>query len=308
MTDPRDVMTDPHQLPGADPHTGERAIDPVTGYDTTGHDWNGIRELNTPFPKFVILVMTLTIIYSVVAWVLLPAWPTLRGHTRGLLGLDQGRMAVAGFEKLETARQDWMTRFDKPDFTALQSDATLMAQAMPAAKRLFGDNCAACHGAQGGGGPGFPVLRDHYWLWGGDPETIAETIQVGINSPDPDTRVSQMPSFDYLSRDEREALASYVAALPSGKADANSPGAALFAENCVACHGDHGEGGMMNGAPSLTDASVIYGQTADGVMQTLTHGRQGVMPSWSPRLSPEEINLLALYVVDLGTGGKAASQ
>lgn len=31
------------------PHRPE--IDPVSGYETTGHDWGGIRELNTPFPK-----------------------------------------------------------------------------------------------------------------------------------------------------------------------------------------------------------------------------------------------------------------
>lgn len=290
----------------ADGH--DREVDPVTGYDTTGHDWNGIKELNTPFPKIAIVFMLLAILYSVVAWILLPAWPTGRGYTRGVLGLDQGRTAVAGFERLDALRESWMTRFDKPDFAALQSDPALMAEAMPAAERLFADNCAACHGTGGTGGPGFPVLADGYWLWGGDPETIAETIRVGINGTDPDTRVAEMPSFSWMGREDRETLAGYVAALPSGGADKDSPAAGLFADNCVACHGDTGEGGLMNGAPSLTDASVIYGQDAATVFQTISHGRKGVMPSWAPRLGTAEINLLALYVAGLGAQATGAAQ
>ncbi len=285
-----------------------REVDPVTGYDTTGHDWNGIKELNTPFPKIVIAFLALTVIYSVVAWVLLPAWPTGRDYTRGLLGLDQGREAVAGFEALDTLRQGWMTRFDQPDFAALASDHALMAEAMPAAERLFGDNCAACHGTGGVGGPGFPVLADGYWLWGGDSETVAETIRVGINSTDPDTRVAEMPSFSWMSREDRASLADFVASLPSGTLEKDSPAATLFTDNCAACHGDAGEGGLMNGAPSLTDASTIYGQDAATVEQTLRAGRKGVMPSWAPRLSPAEINLLALYVAGLASNDAEATQ
>ncbi len=280
----------------------QREVDPVTGYDTTGHDWNGIRELNTPFPKFVLLILLATFLYSVAAWILLPAWPTGRDYTRGLLGLDQGQAAVKGFEELGSLRQGWLARFDRPDFAALAADPPLMAGAMPAAARLFGDTCAACHGAGGTGGPGFPVLADHYWLWGGDPETVAETIRAGINSTDPDTRYAEMPSFAGLAREDRAALAGFVASLPSGKADWNGPAATLFTDNCAACHGDAGEGGLMNGAPSLTDTATIYGQDEATVAETLRRGRRGEMPSWAPRLSPAEINLLALYVTRLGDG------
>ena len=277
-----------------------RDVDPVTGYDTTGHDWNGIRELNTPFPKFVIWILAATVAYSILAWILLPAWPTGRGYTRGLLGLDQGEMAIAGLDDLTAARQDWLARFAPADFAALQADDALLATATPAAARLFADNCAACHGADGGGGPGFPVLSDAHWLWGGDPGTVAETIRVGINADHPDTRVSQMPPFDWMPRNDRLALADWVAALPHGTAPADAPAAALFAENCAACHGEQAEGGLANGAPSLRDAALIYGQDAEAVAQTLMHGRQGVMPAWSGRLSEAEINLLALHVTRLG--------
>lgn len=292
--------TDPKDLPGADPHTGQRDIDPVSGYDTTGHDWGGITELNTAFPRIVIWALALTFLYSVIAWVLLPAWPTGRDYTRGLLGLDQGEMAVAGYQALDARRQDWLARFDgAPDFAALGEDTALIAHATPAADRLYRDNCATCHGDEGGGGPGFPVLNDDHWLWGGDPATIAQTLHVGINGVHPEARLAQMPAFDWLEWPERRSVAGYVMALQAGGADHAGAGGALFEENCAICHGERGAGGLLNGAPALTDRAVIYGQDADTVMATLRHGRQGVMPFWSDRLSDAEINLLAFHVARL---------
>lgn len=292
--------TDPRQLPGADPHTGNRKIDPVTGYDTTGHDWGGITELNTAFPKVVIWALVLTFLYSVVAWILLPAWPTGRDYTRGLLGLDQSEEAIKGFNSLADRRQDWLSRFEGENFVALQSDATLMATAMPAAARLFADNCAACHGTNGQGGPGFPVLSDETWLWGGDTEEIATTIRHGINTEDPDTRYAEMPAFDWMERSDRLALAEFVSEMRDGAVDFESPAGTLFSENCSSCHGETGTGGLEIGAPSFTDEAVIYGQDRETVMETLRRGRHGVMPAWSGRLSEAEINLLALYVARLG--------
>lgn len=290
------MTTDPKALPGADPHTGNREIDPVTGYDTTGHDWGGIKELNTPFPKIALIALALTFAYSVVAWVLLPTWPLGADYTRGLLGLDQREMAEDQLRDLESRREGWLPRFEDPDFAVLAEDAAVMIAAMPAADRLYQDNCSACHGRDGGGGPGYPVLRDDRWLWGGVPEVIAQTLTVGINADHPDTRWAQMPAFDWMERAARRALAEHVAAMPSGEADPDSEAATLFADNCVSCHGEGGTGGLGNGAPSLVDDAVIYGQDADTVIETLRRGRQGVMPHWSDRLSKAEINALALYV------------
>ncbi len=297
MTD--DPRLNPQIGEEIDPHTGHREVDPVTGYDTTGHDWNGIRELNTPFPKIALWALALSFAYSVVAWVLLPAWPLGQDYTRGLLGLDQGEMAVERYQAISADRNEWLARFETDDFATLQADDTLMLPAMVAADRLYQDNCAACHGSDGGGGPNFPVLSDDYWLWGGDPETIAETLHVGINGPGDDARYAQMPAFDWLERGERIALTDYVTAMPQGTADQTGAGATLFAENCSACHAENGGGGMMNGAPSLIDEAVIYGQDRASVSDTLRYGRQGVMPAWSGRLSNAEINLLALYVANL---------
>lgn len=277
----------------------DREVDPVTGYETTGHDWNGIRELNTPFPRIVIWALALTFLYSVVTWVLLPAWPTGRDYTRGLLGLDQGEMATTGYKRLSDARESWMARFATQDIAGLAADPALMARAMPAAERLFADNCAGCHGSKATGGPGFPSLVDADWLWGGTPTAIAETLRVGINGTHPDTRYAEMPAFGrdgMLSRDEIVAVTEHVRALSSGSADPQSRGAAVFSENCAACHGEDGRGGLENGAPSLADGQWIYGGDRATIHATLQGGRQGVMPSWADRLSASEINLLAVYV------------
>ena len=283
--------------------------DPVTGYETTGHDWNGIRELNTPFPRVVLWALALTFLYSVAAWVLLPAWPIGRDFPRGILGLDQRQVAMRDYERLEAARGDWMARFGAGDLDALAADTALMARAMPAARRLFADNCAACHGVRGTGGPGFPDLADADWLWGGSPADIAETIRVGINSGHPDTRVSQMPAFGrdgMLPRDAVQAVAGYVLALRGGTADPHGAGAQVFAENCVACHGENGVGNLGTGAPSLAGGRWIYGGDRATVLATIHGGRQGVMPAWADRLSAAEINLLAVFVSRLRAHEEAA--
>lgn len=288
----------------------EPEVDPVTGYETTGHEWNGIRELNTPFPRIVLVALALAFAYSVVAWVLLPAWPLGRDYSRGLLGLDQQAAAVQGYLHLTEERADWTTPFASGDFAALAADPALMERAMPAAARLFADNCSACHGAKGTGGPGFPSLVDGNWLWSGDPQAIAETLRFGINSAHPDTRFSQMPAFGrdaMLSSEEIAAVLDHVLTLSSGQADTASPGAMVFADNCASCHGDDGRGGLEIGAPSLVDDHWIYGGSRDDILTTLRGGRQGVMPAWEGRLNDAEINMLALYVaglaVDASPGG-----
>ncbi|MCV0352845.1 MAG: cytochrome-c oxidase, cbb3-type subunit III [Nitratireductor sp.] len=285
-----------------------REIDPVTGHETTGHDWNGIKELNTPLPKIVIWALILTFVYSVIAWILLPAWPIGRDYTRGLLGLDQSDIALEDYRALATKRQDWLQPFENVDFSALQADDVWQNNALPAAQRLFEDNCAVCHGLEGRGIQGFPVLSDETWLWSDTPEEIAQTIRYGINANSADTRYAEMPSFNWMERPDRVALAEYVVSLGDGSAKPNAAAATLFSENCAACHGEAGVGGLENGAPALNDSSVIYGQDFSTVMRTLWSGRQGVMPAWTDRLTKAEINLLAFYVSRLGADEEQVAQ
>lgn len=276
-------------------------IDPVTGYATTGHDWNGIRELNTPLPRIAVWALVLTFLYSVLAWVLLPAWPVGDDYTRGLLGLDQVERAEAAREALKETRSDWLTRFADQGFSAA-TDPELRARAWPAAARLFEDNCAPCHGRDAGGGPGFPNLRDSDWLWGGAPDDIALTLRIGINADHAQTRAATMPAFGrdgILDRDEIAEVVEHVLGLPDESDDPGNAGAVIFADNCAACHGDGGAGGLANGAPALNDDSWIYGGDRQGVLASVRNGREGVMPAWEGRLSQAEINLIAAWVADL---------
>lgn len=276
--------------------------DPISGQVTTGHDWNGIKELNNPVPRIVIAFIVVTHLYALTAWVLLPTWPLGQTYTKGLLGIDQRSEVAADIARADVTRADWMTALAEESFETIRADPGLMARTMATAAPLFGQNCQACHGERGIGGPGFPRLADDVWIWGGTAEEIAETIRVGINSPHPDTRFSQMPAFgrdEMLTRAQIATLTDYVSTLSRVQPGDTSEGAELFQDNCAACHGQDARGVEGTGAPNLTDAAWLYGGDADTIHMTLTNGRQGVMPSWSDRLSDAQIRMLALYVQSL---------
>jgi len=172
---------------------GER--DPVTGQVTTGHEWNGIKELYTPIPRIVFFFLATTILFAVCYWVLMPAWPLGKTYTKGLLGIDQKTSVERLVKDATLERSAWTQKIDQTDFAAIQADPSMMTIVEETGHTLFGDNCAACHGTKAMGGPGFPNLTAGIWLWGGDPETIFEPLRVGINSTHPDTRTSQMLAF-----------------------------------------------------------------------------------------------------------------
>jgi cytochrome c oxidase cbb3-type subunit 3 len=162
-----------------------------------------------------------------------------------------------------------------------------------------------CHGAGAAGGAGYPNLNDDDWLWGGDLQSIETTLIHGIRNPEHDeTRFSQMPAFGEILNDRQiRQVIAHVRSL-SGLEKPNATGAALFAENCVACHGENGKGNRELGAPNLTDNIWLYGSDDKALRQTITYARNGVMPRWNERLSPVTIRMLAAYVHSLG-GGEA---
>lgn len=286
--------------------------DLVTGEMTTGHEWNGIEELETPVPRIVFYFLAATIVFSVMCWLLLPTWPLGWTYTKGLLGIDQRDIVTRQVEAAAAQRAVWTDRITEASFAEIAADEELMHHVRDTGRTLFIDNCAVCHGVNGTGGPGFPNLAAGAWLWGGDPETIAETIRVGINSTSDETRVSQMLAFGrdgMLARDEVRNVAAYVRSLSGqqlSEADSGrlSAGEEVFAVNCASCHGDDGKGIPDVGAPDLTDAHWIYGGNAQSVFTSIYGGRQGHMPHWETRLSPVDIKLLTLYVGTLG-GGEA---
>jgi cytochrome c oxidase cbb3-type subunit 3 len=279
--------------------------DPHTGYLTTGHEWNGIKELNTPVPRPVWFFLIVTALFALGYWILMPAWPTGVSYTKGLLGIDQRNVVAESLKIAALDRSVWAKRIESESFAQIQADPRLMDAVRQTGRTLFGDNCAVCHGTKATGGNGFPNLTTDSWLYGGSAEAIAETIRVGINSAHPESRVSQMPAFGrdkILSRNEIESVARYVQSLskPSTQnKQALETGRKIFAAGCAACHGDTAKGKTENGAPDLTDTFWIYGGDLQSIYTTIWDGRQGRMPTWEARLSPLDRKILALYIVNL---------
>lgn len=286
---------------------GER--DPHSGHMTTGHEWNGIKELNTPVPRAVWFFLIVTALFSLGYWVLMPAWPLGKTYTKGLLDNDQKELVAKRVDAAADARSHWTNQIAAMGYDQIRVDPALMTYVREDGHRLFGDNCAACHGMNATGNPGFPNLVDKDLLWGGSPEALAHTIAVGANSPaSKDTRVSQMLAFGkdgILDNDAVLAVTDYVKTLSDpawakGKAASVATGREVFAANCVACHGEQGHGSQELGAPNLTDNSWIFGGDIEDIYTSIHAGRQGEMPAWEHRLSPVDRKILTVYLLDKG--------
>ena len=287
--------------------------DPHTGYMTTGHEWNGIKELNTPVPRAVYFFLIVTVLFSLIYWVLMPAFPLGVTYTKGLLGIDQRTTVMESLKQATLERETWTRRMGTESYQAIQADPNLMKIVRQTGHTLFGDNCAACHGFNAKGGKGFPDLTASSWLWGGDPEAISETIRVGINSSHPKSRVGQMLAFGrdkMLPPPDVDNVVDYVQSLSDPVASKQIPparlaaGKATFASMCASCHGDDGKGKLEVGAPDLTDKYSIYGSDAQSVLTSVWSGRQGQMPSWEGRLSAVDRKILTLYLLDLRSPGR----
>lgn len=284
-------------------------LDPVSGHVTTGHEWNGIKELDTPVPRGVLIFLIVTHLFAVIWWFVMPTWPLGTTYTKGLLDTDQRKIVEEKLVQANTARAPWVSAIEKSSFDEILANPQLMEVVRKTGHQLFGDNCAACHGRNGKGGDNYPDLTDHDWIWGGGPERIAETLRIGVNSRHPESRVSQMPSFGrdkMLDPAQVKNVAAYVHSLsnPSDSTPQNihtiEAGRQVFLTNCAACHGEDAKGNKDMGAPNLTDQYWIYGGDLEKIVTTIHGGRQGHMPTWDERLTPAEIKILALYVYSLG--------
>jgi cytochrome c oxidase cbb3-type subunit 3 len=283
--------------------------DAITGTETTGHEWDGVRELNTPLPKWWVYTFYATIAFSAGYMLLYPSVPGIGSHFEGLLGYTNRQALSEDVKAAEGQQAAYRDRVSAASLGEIRKDPQLFAFAMTGGKAVFNENCAACHKAGGAGGKGFPNLADDKWLWGGTLNDIHQTIAHGIRNADPDSRQSAMPRFGadgILTAAQIGDVADYVISL-SSKSTVAPPaalerGAKLFAENCAACHGADGKGNREVGAPRLTDRIWLYGGDKASVVQTITFARNGSMPAWSPRLDDATIKMLAVYVHALGGG------
>ncbi|MPT22155.1 MAG: cytochrome-c oxidase, cbb3-type subunit III [Starkeya sp.] len=292
----------------AEHHKNE--VDAVTGVSTTGHEWDGIRELNNPLPRWWLWTFYACIIWAVVYWIAYPAWPLVSGYTSGVLGWKSREAVQVQLADLRVQRGAFAEKLEAASLEQIEASPELLAFARAQGRAAFGDNCAPCHGSGAAGSKGYPNLNDDDWMWGGSLEQIQQTILHGIRSTDADAHVGDMPAFGrdgLLQRPEIVAVADYVRSLsdlpvPKGVTPDLAKGKEVFAANCAACHGADGKGNIELGAPNLTDGIWLYGSDRDSIIATLTNGRAGIMPAWAGRLDPTTIKALTVYVHALGGG------
>jgi cytochrome c oxidase cbb3-type subunit 3 len=284
-----------------------RPVDAVTRTETTGHEWDGIRELDTPMPRWWLWTLYATIVWGVVYTILFPAWPLVSGATPGLLGYSSRHTVADEIAAARAANATLDARLLASDPAAVADDPELLQFATAGGAAVFRNACAQCHGAGAGGVVGrYPNLLDDDWLWGGTAADIQATVTHGIrDEADPNARYSQMPAFgEILAPGEIDGLVQHVLSL-SGAAEDPAAAAAsrqAFLDNCAACHGEDGRGDRALGAPSLADGIWLYGGDPAAVRASIEKARFGVMPAFAGRLSPEDIAKVAVYVHSLGGG------
>lgn len=288
--------------------------DAISGQSTTGHEWDGISELNTPLPKWWVYVFYICIIWSIGYWVAMPSWPMGNGFLHGMLGYNSRLLLDKDVEAAKASHASQTKAIAAKSVDEIAADKSLAQYAMAGGAVIFKENCAPCHQSGGAGAVGYPTLADDEWLWGGTLADIQTTIINGIRSENsPDTRASEMPKFsDMLSADDITAVASYVKAMSQGKGTAGA-GQDLYVNNCAACHSSDGanpvsDGNAMFGAPALGNNVWLYAgpggdMTVEKIKSQVANPQHGVMPAWGGRLKDEDIKMVTVYVHSLG-GGK----
>ena len=284
-------------------------VDSVTGQTSTGHEWDGIRELNTPLPRWWLWTFYACILFAIVYWILYPAWPLVNSFSHGVLGFSSRGQVADDVKAIQAQRAQTEAGLDKASVTQIVADKKLLSLALAHGKAAFAEDCAPCHGSGGQGSKGYRNLTNEDWLWGGTLDDIQTTITHGIRADyDKDTRSSAMPAFGrdgILKPEEIRQVASYVRTLSKLEPEAGvdvAAGKKIFADNCAVCHGDDAKGNLAMGSANLTDGLQLYGGDFKDLIQTITYARNSTMPAWGARLDPVTIKSLAVYVHSLGAG------
>lgn len=291
----------------------KKEIDEQTGVETTGHEWDGIKELNNPLPRWWLWTFYATILFSVGYMIYYPSIPLWNESTMGVSGQTTRLELKRDMEAVDESRRDQIAALAEGDLETIRADENLRRFATAGGASIFKVYCSQCHGSGAAGGPGYPNLNDDDWLWGGDLAAIYATIKHGVrNGGDDDARDSQMPAFGVdgiLNREQVNAVSEFVLKLSGQEHDTDlaATGSGIFAEQCTSCHAENGSGMREFGAPNLTDAISLYGNTRETIRAQIWKPQHGVMPPWGDKLREANIKQLTLYVHSLGGGEKAVS-
>ncbi len=284
-------------------------IDELTGIDTTGHEWDGIRELDNPLPNWWRWIFGACVVWAVGYWVAYPSWPLVSSYAKGMLGYSSRALVTSQLADAKARQKVRSEKIDGAPLESIRTDQELLEFALAGGRSAFNVNCSQCHGSGAQGFIGYPNLNDDEWLWGGSLQEIYATISHGVrNTDDEAARTSDMPAFlkdEILDSKMISDVADYVLSLSGGVSDdaATGRGKAVYAENCAACHGEGAGGGVEFGAPALNNAIWLYGGDKAAVVKTISYSRAGVMPAWGRILDDGTIKKLAIYIHSLG-GGK----
>ncbi|MEO1193555.1 MAG: cytochrome-c oxidase, cbb3-type subunit III [Pseudomonadota bacterium] len=287
---------------------GKPDVDDISGVETTGHEWDGIKELNNPLPRWWLYTLYATIVWAVVYMVFMPAIPLFNSFTPGVLQWSSRESLDESMQEAAAEQKPYLERISADNLQQISEDAQLMPFVMAGGSSAYAVNCSQCHGSGAEGGWGYPNLNDDAWIWGGSLDEIYHTIKYGIRNANLDSRQNVMAAYGrdgILSRAEINEVAEYVLSLSGRSTDpeAVTKGQAIYEEQCVACHEASGVGNTDLGAPSLADAIWLYGGDKASIVDSLINGRAGMMPGWGDRLSDDTIKILAVYIHSLG-GGK----
>jgi cytochrome c oxidase cbb3-type subunit 3 len=291
---------------------------PFPGENNTGHFWDdNLRELNNPAPRWWMIGFWASILWWVGYGILFPMWPTLDGNTQGILGWSQIQEYNEGVAQVDAVRSEFEGQIAAMTPEEIMADPGLTQYTLASAKVLFGDNCSACHGSGGQGNPGYPVLADDDWLYGGSVAKITESLQVG--------RKGAMTAHkDILSEAEIDTLAKWVVEKGEGQKGSDEGWNLYKTKGCSACHGQEADGVLARGPNGEVLATVGAANLIDGIWRfepgglesakhTIMYGvnqpdvdgtRDAVMPAFGQtgKLGEQEIKKLVVYVHQLGGG------
>ena len=279
--------------------------DEATGVDTTGHEWDGVKELNNPLPRWWLSLFYISILWAIGYMIAYPAWPMVTEATRGMLGYSSRAELADEIQRATEAQSQWRDQIRDLELAEISASPELARFATQAGKAAFAVNCSQCHGSGAQGAVGYPNLNDDDWIWGGTLEEIHGTIAHGVRNDSDDARYSEMPAFgDVLEPEEITSVAHYVLSLSGLDHDQAlaSQGVETFVDNCADCHGENGEGDVEMGAPKLADAIWLFRGDIDSITRQISAPAHGVMPAWGERLSPTTVKELTIYVHGLGGG------